>query len=232
MITEKELTEYRSLCATLGELRGTYRRRKQELRRLLEETGALRREALHALVKANRLTRHLTGRQRQITGLTYHLGEIRARMNQGSQALFQGSGEEGETLSGRGNLQSSDWQSSDWQVPDWQSHDCNSGRELRQRGLLILRMIDNIRKKLLQLELVELRCRELMLSVNKAMEAFRHESRIIRRKIYPFGILSLLYRTLRRLLGGSYFSHPDMEDVAALGAISVCVLKIADSPVI
>ena len=220
MISDKEITEYRLLCTALGELHEEYLKRKQELRQIMEKTEALRREALLVLVKANRLTRHLTGRQRQISGLGYHLGEIKARINQGFPALFQSpaGGEEKEILPSLG---------------DWQSReDYRNGRELRQRGLLILGMIDGIRKKLFQLDVLELRCRELMLSINKALEAFSHESRIISRKIYPFGIFSVLYRSLRFLWGSSYFSHRDMDDVAALGNLTGCVLKIADSPVI
>ena len=243
MITDKEISEYRLLCAALEELHEKYLGKKRELRILLEKTGDLRREALEVLVKANRLTRHLTGHQRQITGLGYHLGEIKARLNQNFPVLFQGAGmelrpvtrEEQAPAAGSGGAKEGEalpdlysWQSCDFQSQD----DYRSGRELRQRGLLILGMIDNIRKKLLQLDVLELRCRELMLSINKALEAFHHESRIIRRKIYPFGIFSLLNRNLRRLLGGSYFSHHDMKDIAALGNITGCILKIADSPVI
>ena len=214
MITDEEIAEYRTLYASLGELHGKYREKKRELRELLQKTAALRKEALLVLAKANRLTRHLTGRQRQITGLTYQVSEIQARINQGTLALFQGfgGGEEGETLP---------------ELPD-----CGSRRELKQRGLFILRMIDDIKKKLLQLNVLELRCRELILSINKALQAFRHGSRLIYRKIYPFGIFSRLYRMLRGLWGAAYFSHDDMEDVAALGNITGCVLKIADSPIV
>ena len=223
MIPDREITEYRSLCDTLEALHAQYLKRKQELRGILEETTALRRDVLLVLAKANRLTRHLTGRQRQITGLAYHLGEIKTRINQASPALFQGSGggEEREVLPG---------------ICGWQSRKdcapCGNRRELRQRGLLILGMIDGIKKNLLQLDLLELRCRELILSINKALQAFRHEAKIIRRKIYPCGVFSLFYRTLRGLWGRSYFSLHDMEDIAALGSITGYVLKIADSPLI
>ena len=217
MITDKEIAEYRSLCATLRDFHEKYLWRKRELRQLLEETAALRRDALQVLARANRLTLHLTGRQRQITGLTYQLGEIKARINQGALLKGPGSAGERETLP---EIQ-----------PEFRP-DCQSRREFKQRELMILGMIDDIRKSILQLDLLELRCRELILSINKAMEAFHHEWRSIRRKIYPFGIFSLLYRTLRGLWGRSYFSLHDMEDIAALGNITGCFLKIADSPLI
>ena len=212
-ITDREISEYRGLCTTFGNLHEKFQRRKQEIRKLLEELAARKRDAFIILAKANRLTLHLTGSQRQITGLTYQLSEIKTRINQGSPALLRDVGAEAE----RENLS--------------ELYDCQNRRELKQKGLLLIRMIDSLRKKLLQLDILELRCRELILSINKALQAFRHESRIIRRKIYPFGIFSLSYRALRRFWGAAYFSHRDMEDIAALGSITGYVLKIADSPV-
>ena len=93
-------------------------------------------------------------------------------------------------------------------------------------------MIDSVRGKILQLEVLELRCRELILSINKALQAFRHEYRVIYRKIYPFGIFSLFHRNVRTLWGRAYFTLHDMENIAAIGNITGHVLKIADSPII
>ena len=218
MIMEKELAEYRVLSSTLEELREKYLEKKQELRRLVGETAALRKEALRVLARANRLTVYLTGRQRQITGLCYRLGEIEARINQYDPALLQTqAGADGSEI-----------------TPEMHGpklrEDCLSLRELKQNGLVLIRMIDSVRNKVLQFELIEMRCRELIISINKVLEAFRHEYRIIRRNIYPFGILSIFHRTLRRLLGSAYFSFRDLEDIAALAAITGHVLKIADSP--
>jgi chromosome segregation ATPase len=80
MIAEKELIEYKALCAALQELRRRFLERKQELKKLLEETAGRRKNALELLAKANGLTRHLTGRQRQVAGLSYHLGEIKNKL--------------------------------------------------------------------------------------------------------------------------------------------------------
>ena len=218
MITEKELAEYRSLRSTLDSLDAEFSKRKQELRRLLEQTAARRREALLTLARANRLTMHLTGHQRYTIGLSYQLSEIKARISQTSPALFKNSIEDAgvnEIIQVRTLLE-----------------DKSSRRELKQIVLAIINLIDRIKKQLLQLDLLEMRCRELILSINKALEAFRHEAGIIRAKIYPFGVFSLLHRSLRTLLGSSYFSHRDMKDVAALGNITGLVLKIADSPLV
>ena len=200
--TDTETAEYQALCAVLGELQEKYQRRKQELRRLLEKAADLRRKVLLALLKENHLIRHLTGGQRKTAGLAYNLGEIQMRIKKQSPLVFQGIGEDGDYLP-----------------------------EPKQTGRMILGLIDTIKKRLLQFDLLELRCREILLSIEKALEAFRYESRIIHRKIYPLGIISVFYRKLRGLWGSAYFTLRDMESITALGTITGHVLKIADSPV-
>ena len=210
---DKEIADYHLLCASLRALHEKYLCRKKEVRRLLEETAALRKNALLVLEKANRLTGHLTGHQRYIIGLGYNLGDIKARIHE-SQLVFEG-GEEGDKLPELRNLEN-----------------CRNLLEIKQRGLIILGIIDGINKKLLQLDLLEMRCRELILSIDKALEAFRHEARIIHRKIYPLGIFTIFYRSLRGLWGSAYFTSRDMGDLRALGNVTGHVLRIADSPII
>jgi hypothetical protein len=110
--------------------------------------------------------------------------------------------------------------------------DCRSYPELKRNGLAVILMIDQIKKSLLQLDVLEMRCRELMASLNKAMAAFRHESRRIHRIIYPLGFISVFYRFIRRLAGKTYFTFRDLSGIADLGNITGLVLKIADSPLI
>ena len=215
MITEKEIAEYRDFRAALASLHEKFLERKEELRRLLEETVALKKKAFRVLARANRVTGYLSSRERQMIGLSYHLTEIKARIykvNQSYPVLFMEKTRVVETF------------------PDTQEIFPNR-LELKRKGLMLLAMIDRMKKNLLQIDLLELRCRELILSINKALEAFRHEVRIIRRKIYPFGIFSFVYRSLHRFFGKGYFIPCDLENVAALGIITGHVLKIADSPV-
>jgi hypothetical protein len=93
-------------------------------------------------------------------------------------------------------------------------------------------MIDHVKKSLLQLDILEMRCRELMASLNKALEAFQHESRRIHKSIYPLGFISIFFRFLRHLAGKTYFSFRDLDGITDLGNITGLVLKIADSPMI
>lgn len=213
MITDKELKEYSSLCTTLRNLHDKFVRRRLELRRLLEETAVRQREAFLVLARGNRLTRHLTGLQRQTSGIRYFLHDIENRIKQGNPVLPKNVPEDGETL------------------PEIRM-DYQNLHELKRAGLAVIALIEAVKKKLLQLDLLEQRCRELLISIKKAVEAFCHESRIIQRNIYPFGIFSRIRRFLRRLFGKTYFISKDMEDIAALGSITGLVLKIADLPAI
>jgi len=176
------------------------------------------------LAKANRLTLHLTGGQRRITGISYRLGEIKARINQVNQSslvLLTGSLEKIEPIPEA--------------LYEFQPENHGNGqvrRELKEKTLSVLGLIDRIKKQILQLDILELRCRELIASIKKALKAFHHEFCIIRRKIYPFGIFSSLRRIIGSLFGRDYFSSRDLNEISALGRMSSYVLKIADSPVI
>ena len=224
MAADKDITEYNALCAVLASLHEKFALRKQELRPVLEECAALKRDALLLLAKADSFTRRLTIGQRQRIGLAYNPGEIKDRIVNCSSVVFSSAVEEAETLPAI--------------RPEFCEYraetqpDRSIRRELKVKGLAIIGMIDAVKKRLLQLDLLELRCRELIQSIKKALEAFRHELRAVRRKIYPFGIFSFFSRSLRRLFGGTYFSFRDLADVAALGEITGLVLKIADTPVV
>jgi hypothetical protein len=222
MITEKELTEYKALCAVLRELRSRFLERKQELKKLLEEAAVRRKEALELLVKANGLTRHLTGRQRQITGLSYYLGEIRTKLNL-AKSFQNGQSDTVFVMEDKNEI-----------LPLIPAipEDCRSSIELRRNGVAVISMIDQVKKSLLQLDVLEMRCRELLASLNKALAAFRHESRRIHRSIYPLGFISIFYRFLRRTAGKTYFTFRDLDGIADLGNITGLVLKIADSPLV
>ena len=229
MSMERELTEYRALCASLGSLRENFIKKRQALLLLLEKTAERRLQALMLLAKANRLTRHLNGYQRQITGLSYHLGEIKTRIRAADSLVFMRKIEDVEILPGE-NLQG-EFSPGEFSPETLLEAGPESLKraELKRKGLVILGLIDRAKEKLLKLDFLELRCRELLLSINKALEAFRHEWKIIRKKIYPFGIFSLARRSWRRLLGNNYFFPRDLESISALGNMTGLVLKIADT---
>ena len=205
MINDRELTEYKSLYDTMRDLHKKFVRKKQEILELLEKTAIQRRNAYFVLGRANRLTRHLTNSQREITGITYYFDDTLTVKKY--EPLPETS------------------------LPEFKT-DCQNIREVKQEGLLILAFIGEIKKKLLQLDLLEQRCRELILSINKALAAFHHELKNIRKKLYPFGVFSFIHRYFRSVSGKTYFTFRDLKDITALGKMTNLVLKIADSPLI
>ena len=221
MIAERELSEYRALCTTLGNLHERFLKKKRNVIELLNETSERRKDVLLVLAKANRFTRHLTVRQRQMAGISYQLGEIKERINQAGTLVFQGNLEVTETsvetvVKTMGEIRQENL----------------NQRELKRMGIVVIGIIDRVKKNLLQLDLLEKRCRELILSIRKALEAFRYEFRKIYKKIHPFGFFSVFYRSIRKFLGKTYFNFRDMDDVMALGNLTSLVLKIADSPLV
>jgi hypothetical protein len=224
MSVEKELTEYRDLCVTLVSLREKLIKKKGELRLLVLETAVLKKNAYLTLAKANRLTRRLTGRQRQIA--SYHLDEIKARLKKNRELILQNG--LGKNLP---ELQVDEFRP-ELQLEFRPEFRTPSRLEIKKMELVVIRAIDEVKKGLLQLELLELRCRELIVSTRKALEAFRRESALIRRKLYPWGLFSLVFRSGRRFFGRTYFVFADMKDLADLGRITALVLVIADSPLI
>jgi hypothetical protein len=209
--TEKEAAGTNSLSASLRELHEKYGSRKKEILGLIEETGALMNKAAAFLKKANRLTRYLTARQRQETGVLYH-------------PSFFDSCLKGKALIPNKMLNSEET------LPELTG--LGSSREFELGELKMLRLMDVLKKNLLALDLLEMRCRELLLSIDKALEAFRHEYACVRRRVYPCGLFSVFYKNLRRLRGFPYFSPRDLKEVRVLGELTGHVLKIADSPIL
>jgi cell division protein FtsB len=206
----KEIAGYTQLLASFRELREKYEKRKEAIRVLLAETEALKKKAAAFLKKANRMTGHLTGSQRQAAGILYHPAFFDSYLSIPVSEL------ENETPPALPEL----------------SGEIKSLKELKQGEIQIIRLIDDLKKKFLALDLLELRCRELLLSINKALEAFKHEYGVIRRRIYPLKLLSVLYKSLRRLGGFSYFSPQDLRELTVLGELTGHVLKIADLPIL
>jgi hypothetical protein len=200
------------LTASLWELYEKYERRKKEIRFLLEETEALRKKAVVFLKKANRLTRRLTARQRRETGVFYPPSFFDSCLKK----------REGLPLIPNRILGSEEPELSE----------LLRGREFKPGELRMLHLLDVLKKNLLALDLLEMRCRELLLSIDKALEAFKREYALIRRRLYPYSLFSALCKLLRRLRGFSYFSPRDLKELAVLGDLTGHVLKIADSPIL
>jgi hypothetical protein len=210
---EQKAAETDSINASFRELHEKYERRQKEIRRLLEETGVLTQKAVVFLKKANRLTRYLTARQRHETGIFYYPSFFDSRLKGNSLLPV-----------------SNKILDHDEVVPELAEH--GRLREPEPEELRMLYLIDILKKNLLTLDLLEMRLRELVLSIDKAMKAFRHEYAFVRRRVYPYSFFSVFCKHLRRFRGFSYFSARDLKELAVLGELTGHVLKLADSPIL
>ena len=205
MTNDNALAEYRSLYVTLIDLGKRFIEKRQEVFKLLQENALQKRKAFSVLNSAKRLDRYLTVRQRHMAGIAFC-----------AKAL---------------PVMAQDKKLPEIRLPELEAN-CQNASEAREKSLLLLALIDDIKKMLLQLELLEHRCREQIISVKKALAAFRHELGNTKQKLFPFGVFSFLRRFCRRFFGRTFFTFRDFDDIAALGKLSALVLKIADSPLI
>jgi len=213
MITDKELDAYRNLYSALVSLQEKYLSRRDELFRILSETAVIKRKALVTIMKANNITWRLTSGQRQTAGINYSYNDMKRRLDQIHNSLVMK-----ESVN-----------AAVYKLPEKiPAENLKNSSDLKQSEIQIITVIDGFRKKILQFDLLELRCRELIQAINKSLEAFRHESKITRGKLYPCGIFSMCRRSVRGVFGTGYFTHQDMKELSALGSITFSVLKIAD----
>jgi hypothetical protein len=186
--------------------------RKAGIKTLLLELDEAREKASKELSKVNSLSRHLSVYQRK------EMGFLRVNGGEGRKAAVS------VQAKGRGAAL---LESAPAPVP---AAGFASRRELKAWELRLLSVIGQLKKTLLQLELLELRCRELLVSIAKALEAFSYEFKTVKRKIYPFSIFSRLRRILRSFRGGAYYTPGDIRELAVLGALTVNVAEIAETP--
>jgi hypothetical protein len=196
-------------------LHETCEARKAEVKKLLRELDELRKKAARDLSRTGGLSRRLSAYHRREMGFFRVRGggrrpaepAVSMPLTGGGSALLEPVPPPAPAL-------------------QWANR-----RELKVRELNLLSIIDQLKKTLLQLDILELRCRELLVSIAKAREAFVHEFKIVKRKLYPFGIFSRLRKSFRRLWSGVYYTPGDLRTLAVLGALTVHIIDMAEAPV-
>jgi hypothetical protein len=218
---ERERERQESLRVFLEELSQKHERRKEDVLLLLEELMKTKGEALRVLGQTRVFIRHLTmGQRRNLGGPFLALPSGGPGIGREDGAFLRsGLGGPGLCRSSRGGLLRDD------------RGEKKNLRELRQSQLVLLAMIDGVKKNLLRLDLLELRIGELILALQKASGAFSREYRSVRFRLFPLGLFSKLLRSLRRLFGAYYFSVRDCGELGTLGALGLSILEIAGSPV-
>lgn len=93
-------------------------------------------------------------------------------------------------------------------------------------------MIDQIKKNLLAFDAIELRCKELIESITKALEAFEVIYQTSYKEIYPLGFISKVFKSIKKIFTKKYFSQKNIKQIQILGETTSHILKIVDSPVL
>jgi hypothetical protein len=220
----EELDQYFRLCAVLKELGEKYERRRARISLLLQEVSRLKQKTLAELGKARRLTRHLTVPQNREMGLLFNPGKPFRPGALPNDAAFDMAGalvKEAPFLKEALLLQ---------EPPLPESF--KNRRDLKAGEALVLSMIDALKRGLLELDVLEMRCRELLASITGAMAAYRKEYRSLLRRIYPFSIISRICKSFNKLAGNAYYSGKDIKELTALGNLTVNIVKMAEAPVI
>jgi hypothetical protein len=218
-LAAEELDQYFRLCAALKELGEKYERRRARLRLLLQEVSRLKQKTLAELGKAWRLTRHLTIPQNREMGLLLDSGE---------KPFRPGALSNDTPIDMAGALVKAAFFSKAPLLPEA----FKNRRDLKAGEALVLSMIDDLKRGLLELDVLEMRCRELLASITRAMAAYRKEYRGILRRIYPFSIISRICKFLNKLAGNAYYSVRDVKELTALGSLTVNIVKMAEAPVL
>jgi len=209
-----DLADYRLLCSTLAELRQKITVQKNRVAMLLDETICQRRRLLSALGKSKTLTRRLTILQRKQLGLLLDPGKHVPGMAE-IPALD------------KNHINS---EPDPAKLPEFSENHKNL-REIKAAEIRVLSMIDETKGRLLRLELLEMRLRELLVSINRALEVYDEQWQRIRRIIYPLGIFSVFFKNIRQFFGSSHFSPRDLKEIKFLGDLAGNIMKMADSPV-
>jgi len=94
-----------------------------------------------------------------------------------------------------------------------------------------IQRINALRKNMLQFGIIQARAAELIETIAKSAEVFRHQYKTCCRKLFPLGAVSRIQRNLKRAFKRPYFSWQDMRHLKDLGLAAAYVLKIAETPI-
>jgi|GEM_PF-2676867 len=91
---------------------------------------------------------------------------------------------------------------------------------------------EKIRGRQILLTNLQQRAAEIGMTTLKTQEAFTVELRSSLKRIFPWRFLSRCFKTLRRYLGGNYFSRRDVEAIAPLLQIAEMLAKLIDQKIL
>lgn len=101
-------------------------------------------------------------------------------------------------------------------------------KEIRTRSVEVVEACEQYQKALLVIELATRRAEELSMATKVAEKAFSQEIERAMKKLFPFGVLSRIFRKIRKLFGGRYYSEADLREISYVGQIASRLARIID----
>ena len=206
----KELTDYNALYNTLSKLHVCHEKQKAEVYLLFKQLIKKRERLIKELGKTNCLHRHMTMFQKNQIGLSHVKEKI--MLWEKDEILFM-------------PLLKPEL------APAHYTELANT-KEAKSEEIRLINMIDGIKKKQLRLELITIRLGEILLSIAKAIEAYNHQWKQIYWAIFPLGIFSAFYKSLKKMLGKHYFTPLDLKEIAVICNLGSSIIKMANAPIL
>jgi hypothetical protein len=105
-------------------------------------------------------------------------------------------------------------------------------KSLKEEEIKILEFVDNIKKNLVQFDVIEMRSKEVVESINKSLEVYNYEYKNTYKNIFPLGGISKLLKSIKKnIFRKPYFSDKDLGFIQELGKTTGFILKMVDSPI-
>lgn len=105
-------------------------------------------------------------------------------------------------------------------------------KKIKEKEIEALKIIDDIKKNLLSFDLIEKRCNEIGLSIEKTQEVFTIELKKTYKKIYPYKFISKIFKQTKKIFQKNYFSKNNVKQIAHLGEIGRDLAKLLETNVI
>jgi len=99
---------------------------------------------------------------------------------------------------------------------------------MREYSLQVVHATESNQKALLIIDLAAHRASELAEATIRAESAFLHQFEAVRKKLFPRGVFSKLWRHLRQLFGGRFFNTAEVSEIAYIGNVASQLARIVD----
>jgi hypothetical protein len=106
-------------------------------------------------------------------------------------------------------------------------------KQLKEEEIKILEFLDNIKKNLVQFGVIEMRSKEIIVTIKKSLEVYKYEYKSVCKNVFPLGIISKILKSIKKgIFKRSYFSDKDLGFIQELGKTTGYILKVVDSPIL